>query len=390
MKSIVQKLYAYRFLDELMLIFPLYAVMFADSGLSAFQISILFVVWSVAGFLLEVPSGVLADKYSRKYILIIAQIAKIIGFSFWIIMPNFWGFLIGFIFWGIKSALYSGTFESLLYDELKSVDKQNDYTKILGRMESIGMVGVILAGIAASLVSPFGYPMIIGISIFFVIVSLIPLMVIPHAKQAESTHEKEYFTLLKQGLTVAATSPVLLRLILFLAAAIGIDAVIDEFYNPFVREVGLATQYLGYFFALAIFVDILGSLVAYRFQKLSNKFYYVLFTICGGILLLASLLGNMYSLVLLLLFSFAYRIVKLNFEGRVQDLIPTSVRATVSSVKGFALETSSIAMFFLFGIVTGEGEYQSGFIVTACIMTGLGILYLLQWAGRYHISKIKS
>lgn len=390
MKTLLHKLYAYRFLDELMLIFPLYAVMFADSGLSAFQISILFVVWSATGFLLEVPSGVFADKYSRKYILIIAQIAKIIGFSLWIFMPNFVGFLLGFVFWGIKSALYSGTFESLLYDELKSVGKEKEYTKINGRMESLGMVGIILAGVAASLASPYGYPVIIGISIFFVITSIIPLVLLPEAKQVDSTHEKEYFSLLKQGLTVAATSPVLLKLMLFLAAAIGIDAVVDEFYNPFAREVGLQTEQLGYFFAISISVDILGALIAYRFHNLSNNIYYVLFTVCGILLLIVSLLANYFALVILLLFTFIYRIVKLNFEGRVQDLIPTPVRATVSSVKGFAIETSCITMFFLFGIVTGEGEYQRGFIFTAVIMSSIGILYLLQKVGRQKMNKIKS
>src|SRR5690606_11468110 len=107
----------------------------------------------------------------------------------------------------------------------------------------------------------------------------------------------------------------------------------------------------------------------------SNKTFYSLFVVCGFILLAASLLGNMLSLIILLSFTFVYRIVKLVFEGRIQDEIPTSVRATVSSVKGFALESSALTMFFLYGIVAGENDYQRGFIFVAAVMVGLGILY---------------
>lgn len=378
MKSFLINIYLFRFFDNLMLIFPLYAVMFADSGLSVFEISLLFIAWSATTFILEVPSGILADKYSRKNILAFGQLSKIVGFAFWIFMPNFAGFLIGFIFWGIKGALYSGTFEALLYDELKAFKQESIYTKILGRVESASNIAVVAASIGASLLIVFGYNAVIAISILFIIISFIPLYFIPQAKKTESTHEKEYFKLLKQGLLVVRHSPVLIRLIIFLAIAIGIDAAIDEYYNPFARELGLETQMLGYFFALVIFVDILGSLVAYKFKDYSNTVYYMWFAACGLILLAAAILGNYFSIVFLLVFTFNYRIIKLVFEGRVQDNIPTPVRATVSSVNGFAMETSAIVMFFLFGLVVGDGEYQKGFYFVSLTMIVIGLLYLAQ------------
>ena len=51
-----------------MLICPFYAVMFVDYGLSGLEVSLLFAVWSWSGtcIALEVPSGALADRFSRK------------------------------------------------------------------------------------------------------------------------------------------------------------------------------------------------------------------------------------------------------------------------------------------------------------------------------------
>jgi MFS family permease len=374
----------------MMLLFPLYAVMFEDSGLNAFQISLLFIVWSATAFILEVPSGVFADKYSRKHILALGQLFKITGFVFWILMPNFVGFMIGFIFWGIKSALHSGTFEALIYDELKTFKKESLYTKVYGRLETAGNIAVITASIGASLLTPYGYQLIIAVSIGFIVLSWIPLYILPQIKSTESTHEKEYFSLLMQGLQFVKNSPVLIKLIVFLAIAIGIDAAIDEYYNPFARELGLPTQMLGYYFALVIFIDGIGSLIAYKFKERSNTFFYCWFVICGGILLGAALLGNYFSLALLILFTFNYRIIKLVFEGKVQDQIPTGVRATVSSVNGFAMQVCSIGMFFFFGLIVGDGEYQKGFIFVSLTMIVLGGLYWVQRLGRKQYIRMNS
>ena len=44
-------------LSELVPYYPLYALLFLDTGLSGVQISVLFGIWSVTGFVCEVPSG---------------------------------------------------------------------------------------------------------------------------------------------------------------------------------------------------------------------------------------------------------------------------------------------------------------------------------------------
>ena len=53
-------------------LYPLYALLFADSGLSGAEISALFAIWSAVGLLAEVPSGALADRFSRRGCLVAA------------------------------------------------------------------------------------------------------------------------------------------------------------------------------------------------------------------------------------------------------------------------------------------------------------------------------
>ena len=70
MNSFLIRLYAFSFLDELMLIYPFYAVMFVDYGMSGLEVSILFATWSGTCVVLEVPSGALADRFSRKWVIV--------------------------------------------------------------------------------------------------------------------------------------------------------------------------------------------------------------------------------------------------------------------------------------------------------------------------------
>lgn len=65
-KRLVRTLYVYTFLDELVLFYPVYALLFTETGLSVAETSSLFVIWSVTGLVLEVPSGALADAVSRR------------------------------------------------------------------------------------------------------------------------------------------------------------------------------------------------------------------------------------------------------------------------------------------------------------------------------------
>ena len=78
---LVGALYAYAFLDEFVLLYPLYALLFTDAGLTAVQVSALFVLWSATGIVLEVPSGALADAVSRRALLVVAPLVGAAGYA---------------------------------------------------------------------------------------------------------------------------------------------------------------------------------------------------------------------------------------------------------------------------------------------------------------------
>ena len=83
-----------------MLLYPVYTLLFSDSGLSVGQISSLFVIWSVSSLALEVPSGACADATSRKWLLVIGPLLTAVAFGLWVGSPAYWVFALGFLLWG--------------------------------------------------------------------------------------------------------------------------------------------------------------------------------------------------------------------------------------------------------------------------------------------------
>ena len=61
--------------EDLIPLYPVYAILFADAtvpgaGLTAAEISALFAIWSLSTVIVEVPTGVLADRFSRRRLLV--------------------------------------------------------------------------------------------------------------------------------------------------------------------------------------------------------------------------------------------------------------------------------------------------------------------------------
>ena len=65
--SAYHKLVAAELLSEFVLIYPLYSIMFSErSGISAAGVGVLLATVYIVQILSEIPTGVIADRYSKK------------------------------------------------------------------------------------------------------------------------------------------------------------------------------------------------------------------------------------------------------------------------------------------------------------------------------------
>ena len=146
------------FLWNVSLWVPIEKLFETDIGFDAASIGVLAAGYAAVVPLLEVPSGVLADRWSRRGVLVVAVVALAVsalvgGFS-----TNVATYTVSALFLGVFFALQSGTTESMVYDTLLEETGSSDaFERTIGKLrliESIALVSSALAGGAIAEVAP--------------------------------------------------------------------------------------------------------------------------------------------------------------------------------------------------------------------------------------------
>lgn len=375
MNTFLLRLYAYCFFRELIAIYPFYAVMFVERGLDGSDISILFAVWSGIVILLEVPTGALADRYSRKSLLSLAQVVRAAGFACWLISPTFWGFLVGFLLWGACSAIGSGTFEALVYDELADRGESDTFVRVLGRTRSAASIGMIVSALSVTWLFDLGYTFLLVASVSVCLLTSLVILLLPAAPRAKTVAPDRYLTILRNGTACVSTNRLLLRLLIFAAIAFALPQSLDEYWPVFATEVGVPTSALGVLIAVISALQATGSAIAHRFSFLRLRSTFLVFAFCGLLLVAAGSTDSPVSLGPLLIFVLILSILNVLIDGRLQDAIPGDVRATVSSVKNLATELTGITIFLGMGAVVGDGAFAPGLVTFGVLATLIGLAY---------------
>lgn len=117
--------------------YPVFAILFLDLGLSREQFLTFNAVWAATIFLLEVPSGALADTIGRKRLLVAAGIMMILELSLLLFAPRNGGWvLLAMIFAnrllsGASEASASGADQALAYDTLQEKGEESKWDEVL-------------------------------------------------------------------------------------------------------------------------------------------------------------------------------------------------------------------------------------------------------------------
>lgn len=376
MGALVWKATAYRFLDTFVLIFPFYTVMFAERGLSPAQIGVVLAAWSITGLALEIPTGALADRLSRRWLLFAAQLIRGAGYLIWALVPNFWGFLIGLVLWGVKSALVSGTFEALVFDELEAEGRAQDYARAIGRAQTGRFAGLMTAALGAAAIAEVGYTALTLLSAATSLVAAASALLLPRAPKAMTVGPADYLGKMRRGLVEAARRPGVLPILLFIAGMQALLAACDDYWQIFGREIGLPNTQIALFVAGLGAAQALGAAVAHRAPLGHPAALYGLVALAGGVLAAAAgLFQPLASVILAVAFTGLCMIALVRADARFQHALSGAARATVTSVKGFAAQCAITLLILNFGLMAQVSDYRTAFLAQGVGLTLLGAGY---------------
>lgn len=372
--------YAHAYLRELVLIYPTYAIMMGAHGISPFELSTLFIVWSASALALEVPSGVLADRVSRKWLMCASGVFKGAAFLVWLAAPGFEGYALGFVLWGTGSSLISGTAEAFLFDTLAARGTPDAFARIYGRGVACNGLGVASSLLVGGYLAESGYtvPLVLSIAAPCAAAVVIALAFEDPPHPRNSTRATGVADTLRAGWTEASRSPALAFLVLAYAVLPTFYGVLEEYVGPFLSEkpnISLGT--IGLIYAAAFAARSASVAVVHRLPPLPPRSLVAVYA-TSAIPLAATLLGPTLTVAMALVVYFAVcAAAEVLLQSHLQHSITGHARATVTSLAGMGRQLTGIALYLAIGGIAEQTTWHVAVGATATCSVLLAVIFLL-------------
>lgn len=138
---------------------PVEKLFMAELGFDATAVGLMAGVYALVVPLLEMPSGILADRWSRKGVLVAAYVAIFASVLVCGLANNVTTYVVGAGFLGVYLALQSGTLDSMVYDTLQEeLGDVATFEATIGRVRAVESAalaaGAVGGGVLAMVTSP--------------------------------------------------------------------------------------------------------------------------------------------------------------------------------------------------------------------------------------------
>lgn len=343
MRATILKLYFANFFIGLIFWYGIEKLFMQAIGIDATQIGL--VIATVLGFnlLFDIPSGIIADRWSRKGVLIFSLVAMIICCAILGNANGFIPYLIGYgIFYGLYVVGTSGTSASIVYDTLYEHGKSNLYSKIMGRTYAFYLAGIAVANIISGFLAQlFDFRATYFLTILSCVIAIAIILTI----KEPTFHKKEQKERMLSQLGSVTKTMMKSKIISILAIILSTLTVVQVFKNDFgqlyiLRYVS-EPQFIGLLWAGGALSWAAGNLIAHHFKTRLTSL--MIITVLP--LIAMSFIDTWFSLVLFMAQQVAMGALFNQIETRVQDATPSAVRTSILSVlsslgRGIAVPTS--------------------------------------------------
>ena len=333
----------------------------ASRGYSLVQIGISETVFHITSLLFEIPSGVLADVFGRKRMLLVSTIMNMLGCFVMIGSDNLVHVCIAIACFALSYNFASGSGDALAYDSLKLANRQDEYSKYESNQLIIYRLSEAISTLCAGFALMIGYrlaystSLVNGVIQLLVLATLIEVRGYENEKQEEK-QEQEYqkiagsikSELIKcflESLTFLKSDRKAMFLMFCNSFVGAIDILLLFFLQAKLLESGIPHMLLG----IALFVMQLGGIIGSKIIFFCKKMKYQNIAVLAALLVVLGLALEHSGITLIMIMggfmaALGDDALQVRTNKKLQDMFPSEQRATLISIESF---TFSVIMILL-------------------------------------------
>ena len=361
--------------------------------LNPLQLILVGTTLELACFIFEIPTGIVADVYSRKLSIVIGGVLTGVGFILEGSISSFVFVLVAQIVWGLGSTFISGSLEAWIAEEEKNKDLDEIYIK----GAQAGQIGAFIGIVLSTVIANFSVRLPIIVSgVLFIILALFLWLYMPENNFKPSapgdlnTFKKMVYTF-KSGLKIVKSKSIIM-ILLAVTLFYGLSSEgYDRLSNAhFLQDTTLpklgnlsSVTWFGIFGILGMILSfIVMHFMAKNLKNEDNRKNGKLL-LCINILYISSMLifaltRNFSLMLIAYLATNTFRIInKPIFSAWLNGHIDDNSRATVLSINGQMNSLGQILGGPIIGIIATNISVSIGIVCTSLLVAPVLVLYII-------------
>jgi hypothetical protein len=371
LKTFLARFYFFSFLQWFAPIWAVEKLFIQSRGVSLQGISLLVILWMVALMLLEIPTGVLADRYSRRNVILLSTFLSVFYFIGDLVSHNLWGFTLAWLLYAPAVSLSTGSMESYLHDVLDTHGRGEEFSKTWGRARAFSTGGSGIALAIGGWLATSSFENALYASIGAMCIGTLAVLSLPNLAPTPHPTGESYWQSALEGFRAVRSNSGLILAATYSLFIVSSVITIEEFKDIYLQSLGLHYVAIGLTDGAIYVIAALGGLFAHRLVP--RRHIPVLVAGGLGISLVLSLLHASWVALLIIPLMLVISIGSILSDTIIQEEAEEHRRATVASVCSLATQLS-ILQVFAYGYLAQRFSPQPAMLVISVSLAGfLGV-----------------
>ena len=365
----------------------LVVIYYLSKGITYGQIGLASAVSALGFFLFEVPTGVVADKVSRKTSVLIGMALFSLGTVILIFLWNFPMLIAYTVVSSLGATFVSGSLQAWLFDNLRHLGMEGRYRDVMRDVKTLTLVSSAFSiPIGAFLAQLYGFTLPLLLTLIMELGALMTALSIPEYEFKKP--EVSYHIHVLHSARELLRQDLLPLVLISIAVTMSINQ-FRKFFEPYLGEIlakSLGTTLMGTLGLLGIIevlVKTLPRLIGIRLRKKWSVRVYEIAPIAIPVFTVLSVLfqNPLFIVLLGIMAGVINAAFGFNVSVEFQHRIPSEKRATVLSLDMMFSAVVMALFYAVYGLAVDNLGLSRARLLFAVVLFGIGLAFKLASLG---------